>query len=41
MDKMPVVMQKSMALSQSMMKSVIPKMAAAIDEAMVEAKVPK
>ncbi|RQO57254.1 hypothetical protein DBR47_15600 [Paucibacter sp. KBW04] len=38
-NKMPVVMQKSVALSQSLMQSFLPKMMAAIKEAMAEAKV--
>jgi hypothetical protein len=38
-NKMPVVMQKSMALSQSLMQSLIPKMAAPMKEAMTEAKI--
>lgn len=40
-NKMPVVMQKSIAMSQSLMQSVIPKMTAAINEAVAEAKTPK
>ena len=40
-NKMPVVLQKSVAISQSLMASFIPKMRAAIDEAMAEAKVRK
>jgi hypothetical protein len=39
-NKMPIVMQKSMALSQSLMQSVIPKMTAAMKDAMTEAKIP-
>ena len=39
-NKMPIVMQKSMALSQSLMQSLIPKMTAAMKDAMTEAKVP-
>lgn len=39
-NKMPVVMQKSMALSQSLMQSLIPKMTAAMKDAMTEAKIP-
>jgi hypothetical protein len=39
-NKMPMVMQKSMALSQSLMQSIIPKMTAAMKDAMAEAKVP-
>lgn len=38
-NKMPVVMQKSMAVSQSMLRSFIPKMRAAMEEAMDEARV--
>lgn len=38
-NKMPVVMQKSMALSQSLMQSLIPKMTAAMKDAMAEAKI--
>jgi len=38
-NKMPVVMQKSMALSQSLMQSFIPKMTAAMKDAMTEAKI--
>ena len=38
-NKMPVVLQKSIALSQSLMQSIIPKMAAAMKEAMAEAKI--
>jgi len=38
-NKMPIVMQKSMALSQSLMQSIIPKMTAAMKDAMAEAKV--
>lgn len=37
--KMPVVMQKSLALSQSLLLSVAPKMRAAMEEAMQEAKI--
>jgi len=37
--KMPVVMQKSLVLSQSLTQSTIPKMVAAMEEAMREAKV--
>ena len=36
--KMPVVMQKSMAISQSLMQSLVPKMTAAMKEAITEAK---
>jgi hypothetical protein len=39
--KMPIVMQKSLALSQSLMQTLIPKMNAAMNEAMQEAQVPK
>lgn len=38
-NKMPVVMQKSLALSQSLLQSVYPKMKAAMQEAMKDAKV--
>ena len=38
-NKMPLVMQKSLALSQSLMQSLIPKMKAAMKDAMAEAKV--
>lgn len=38
-NKMPVVLQKSMAISQSLMQSLIPKMTAAMKEAMTEAKI--
>jgi len=40
-DKMPLVMSKSFALSQSMMQSLFPKMKAAIEEAVAEAKIAK
>ncbi|HET7868584.1 MAG TPA: DUF2059 domain-containing protein [Burkholderiaceae bacterium] len=40
-NKMPVVMQKSMAISQSLMQSLLPKMTAAIKEAITEAKISK
>jgi len=40
-NKMPVVMQKSMALSQSMMQSLMPKMTATIKDAMTEARITK
>ena len=40
LNKMPVVMQKSMALSQSLMQSALPKMTAAMKEALSEAKIP-
>lgn len=36
--KMPVVMEKSMAISQSLLKSFIPKMSAVMEEAMNEVK---
>jgi hypothetical protein len=39
-NKMPMVMQKSVALSQSLMRSLIPKMTAAMKDAMTEAKIP-
>ena len=39
LNKMPVVMQKSFALSQQLMQSVLPKMQAAMKDAMAEAKV--
>jgi len=39
-NKMPIVMQKSVALSQSLMQSFIPKMTAAMKDAMDEAKIP-
>jgi hypothetical protein len=39
--KMPLVMEKSMALSQSLMQSIIPKMTAAMKDAMAQAKVSK
>jgi hypothetical protein len=39
LNKMPVVVQKSMALSQSLMQSALPKMQAAIKEALAEANV--
>lgn len=39
LNKMPLVLQKSMALSQSLMQSALPKMEAAIKEALAEAKV--
>lgn len=38
LDKMPVVIQKSFALSQTLMQSVMPKMDAAMKEALAEAK---
>ena len=41
LNKMPIVMQKSMTLSQSLMQSLIPKMTAVMKEGIVEAKVPK
>lgn len=37
--KMPVVMQKSMAITQSQMQALFPKMRTAIEEAIAEAKV--
>ncbi len=40
-NKMPVVMQKSIGLSQSLMQSLIPKMTAAINDAVAEAKLSK
>lgn len=40
-DKMPVVMQKSIALTQAQMQTFLPKMKAAMDEAMAEAKIAK
>ena len=40
LNKMPVVMQRSMALSQSLMQSALPKMTAAMKEALSEAKIP-
>ena len=39
-NKMPIVLQKSMALSQSLMQAIIPKMTAAMKDAMAEAKIP-
>jgi hypothetical protein len=39
-DKMPLVMQKSLALSQAMLRSVVPRMKSAVDEAMREARIP-
>jgi uncharacterized protein len=38
-NKVPMVMQKSMAVSQSMIQSFVPKMTKAIQDAMAEAKV--
>jgi uncharacterized protein len=38
-NKMPVVMQKSVAVSQSLIESFVPKMTKAIQDAMAEAKV--
>jgi hypothetical protein len=38
-NKMPVVMQRSLVLSQSLLESVIPKMKVAVEDAMNEAKV--
>jgi uncharacterized protein len=40
LNKMPVVIEKSMALSQSLMQSVLPKLMAAMKDAMTEAKIP-
>jgi uncharacterized protein len=40
-NKMPVVMQKSLALTQSLMQSLMPKMTAAINDAMAEPKLSK
>ena len=40
-NKMPVVLQKSMEISQSLMQSIVPKMSAAMKEAMIEAKIHK
>ena len=37
-NKMPIVVQKSMAMSQSQMQALLPKMTAAIEQAMAEAK---
>jgi uncharacterized protein len=37
-NKMPIVLQKSMALSQAQMQTLVPKMKAAIEQAMAEAK---
>jgi len=37
-DKMPVLMQKSMAISQSQMQTIFPKMMAVINQALAEAK---
>lgn len=39
--KMPLIMQKAMAMVQSQMQTFIPKMKAAIDGAIAEAKLPK
>lgn len=39
--KMPVVMQKSIALSQSQLQTFLPKMRAAMEQAMAEAKIAK
>ena len=38
-NKMPVVMQKSLALAQSQLQSLAPKMKAAMDQAMADAKI--
>lgn len=38
LNKMPMVMQKSLALSQSLLQSAIPKMKAAVEEAIKEAQ---
>jgi len=38
-NKMPLVMQKAMAMGQSQMQAVIPKMKTAIESAIAEAKV--
>ena len=38
-NKMPLIMQKSLALSQSLMQSLVPKMTAAMKDAMAEAKI--
>jgi hypothetical protein len=38
LSKMPLLMQKSVALSQERMKSMIPRMKAAVEEAVVQAK---
>ncbi|MDR0779829.1 MAG: DUF2059 domain-containing protein [Pseudomonadales bacterium] len=40
LNKMPLVIQKSMVLSQSLMQSLMPKMMAAINDALSEAQVP-
>jgi len=40
-NKMPLVMQKSMALLQGQMQSVLPKMKAAIDQALEDAQIPR
>jgi uncharacterized protein len=40
-NKMPAVMQKSLALTQSLMQSLMPKMTSAINDAMAEAKLPR
>jgi hypothetical protein len=40
-NKMPGVMQKSMAMAQSQMQALLPKMKAAIDNAIAEAKISK
>jgi hypothetical protein len=41
LDKMPTVMQKSMAITQPLMQSLIPKMKSAMEEAMSEARLSK
>ena len=38
-DKMPIVMQKSMAISQAQLQTFLPKMRAAMEQAMADAKV--
>ena len=40
-NKMPGVMQKSMAIAQSQMQALIPRMKAAIDSAITDAKISK
>lgn len=40
-DKMPVVVQKSMAMTQTLMQSLMPKMQAAMQQAMQEARIAK
>ena len=39
-NKMPVLVQKSMAMSQSLMQSILPKVTAAMSDAMTEARIP-